>query len=144
MSINNKKARFNFTIEDEIEAGMVLVGSEVKSLREGKASILESYVAEIKGELFLVNANISEYKGANRFNHDPKRNRKLLLHKKQIDKLTGKMKVKGYSLIPIKIYFNKKNVAKLIIGMGKGKKLYDKRASIKERDDKRRQLRGED
>lgn len=144
MSINNKKARFNFTIEDELEAGMLLLGSEVKSLRQGKASILESYVSEMKGELFLINANISEYKGANRFNHDPKRHRKLLLHKKQIDKLQGKMKIKGYSLIPLKIYFNQKNIAKLLIGVGKGKKLYDKRATIKERDDQRRQMRGED
>lgn len=144
MAINNKKAYFNFTIEDELEAGIILLGSEVKSLREGKASINEAYVAEVKGEMFLINANITEYKGANRFNHEPKRPRKLLLHKKQVDKITGKLHVKGYSTTPIKIYFNKKNVAKVLIGIGKGKKLYDKRASIKERDDHRRSLRGED
>ena len=91
MQIVNRKARFNFEIEEEIEAGMMLLGSEVKSLREGKASISEAYIAEIKGEMVLVNANINEYKGANKFNHEPKRNRKLLLHAKEIDKLIGKI-----------------------------------------------------
>lgn len=92
MQINNRKARFNLTIEEEIEAGMMLLGSEVKSLREGKASISESYITEAKGEIFLINANINEYKGANKFNHEPKRPRKLLLHKKQTEKLMGKNK----------------------------------------------------
>jgi SsrA-binding protein len=144
MQITNRKARFNFTIEDEIEAGIMLLGSEVKSLREGKASISEAYVAEVKGEMFLINANINEYKGANKFNHEPKRHRKLLLHKKQLEKLLGKMNMKGYSATPLKIFFNKRNIAKVLIGIGTGKKLYDKRASIKERDDKRRNQRGED
>lgn len=144
MQITNRKARFNFTIEEEIEAGMMLLGSEVKSLREGKASISESYITEAKGEIFLINANINEYKGANKFNHDPKRPRKLLLHKKQTEKLMGKINIKGHSAVPLKIYFNKKNVAKVLIGIGTGKKLYDKRASIKERDDNRRNQRGED
>jgi SsrA-binding protein len=144
MQIVNRKARFNFEIEEEIEAGMLLLGSEVKSLREGKASISEAYIAEIQGEMVLVNANINEYKGANKFNHEPKRNRKLLLHTKEIDKLMGKMNIKGYSATPLKIYFNKRNVAKVLIGIGKGKKLFDKRQSIKERDDNRRQQRGED
>jgi len=144
MQIVNRKARFNFEIEEEIEAGMMLLGSEVKSLREGKASISEAYIAEIQGEMVLVNANINEYKGANKFNHEPKRNRKLLLHAKEIDKLMGKMNIKGYSATPLKIYFNKRNVAKVLIGIGKGKKLFDKRQSIKERDDNRRQQRGED
>ncbi len=144
MQIVNRKARFNFEIEEEIEAGMMLLGSEVKSLREGKASISEAYIAEIQGEMVLVNANINEYKGANKFNHEPKRNRKLLLHTKEIDKLMGKMNIKGYSATPLKIYFNKRNVAKVLIGIGKGKKLFDKRQSIKERDDNRRQQRGED
>jgi SsrA-binding protein len=144
MQIVNRKARFNFEIEEEIEAGMILLGSEVKSLREGKASISEAYIAEIQGEMVLVNANINEYKGANKFNHEPKRNRKLLLHTKEIDKLMGKMNIKGYSATPLKIYFNKRNVAKVLIGIGKGKKLFDKRQSIKERDDNRRQQRGED
>lgn len=144
MQITNRKARFNFTIEEEIEAGMILLGSEVKSLREGKASISESYITEAKGEIFLINANINEYKGANKFNHEPKRPRKLLLHKKQTEKLMGKINIKGHSAVPLKIYFNKKNVAKVLIGIGTGKKLYDKRASIKERDDNRRNQRGED
>lgn len=144
MQINNRKARFNLTIEEEIEAGMMLLGSEVKSLREGKASISESYITEAKGEIFLINANINEYKGANKFNHEPKRPRKLLLHKKQTEKLMGKINIKGHSAVPLKIYFNKKNVAKVLIGIGTGKKLYDKRAAIKERDDNRRNQRGED
>lgn len=144
MQILNRKAHFNYTIEDEIEAGIILLGSEVKSLREGKANIAEAYVAEAGGEFFLINCNITEYKGANKFNHEPKRKRKLLLHKKEISKLLGKMQTQGCSIIPLKIFFNKKNFAKIVIGIGKGKKLYDKRESIKERDDKRRNQRGED
>ena len=144
MQISNRKAYFNYTIEDEIEAGIVLLGSEVKSIREGKASLNESYVAEVFGELQLINCNITEYKGANRFNHQPKRQRKLLVHKKELQKIIGKMHVKGYSLIPLKIYFNKRNMAKVLIGLGRGKKLYDKRESIKQRDDRRREARGED
>ena len=144
MQILNRKAHFNYAIEDEIEAGIMLLGSEVKSVREGKANISESYVAEINGELFLTNCNISEYKGANKFNHAPKRPRKLLLHKKQLERIIGKMNVKGYSAMALKIFFNKKNFAKVVIGIGRGKKLYDKRESIKQRDENRRNLRGEE
>ena len=144
MQILNRKAHFNFAIEEEIEAGIMLLGSEVKSIREGKANISEAYIADIKGELFLVNCNISEYKGANKFNHAPKRQRKLLLHKKQLDKITGKMQVQGYSALPMKIFFNKKNFAKVIVGIGRGKKLFDKRESIKKRDENRRAQRGEE
>ena len=144
MQILNSKAHFNFAIEEEIEAGIMLLGSEVKSIREGKANISEAYIADIKGELFLINCNISEYKGANRFNHEPKRQRKILLHKKQLDKVLGKMQTKGYSVVPLKVFFNKKNFAKVVIGIGKGKKLYDKRDSIKERDERRRNARGEE
>ena len=144
MIIQNKKAYFNYSIEEEIEAGMVLLGSEVKSIRQGKVSINESYIAENKGELFLINANISPYKSANNFNHEPTRPRKLLLHQKEIEKLRSKIQVKGYSLMPLKIYFNKKNIAKILIGLGKGKKLYDKRESIKQRDESRRARREED
>jgi SsrA-binding protein len=122
----------------------MLLGSEVKSLREGKASISESYVNETAGDLFLINCNISEYKSANRFNHEPKRQRKLLLRKKQLNKILGKMQEKGYACLPIKIYFNKKNIAKVLIGIGRGKKLYDKRDSIKKRDENRRKQRGEE
>ncbi|NBV05966.1 MAG: SsrA-binding protein SmpB [Proteobacteria bacterium] len=144
MQILNRKAHFNYAIEEEIEAGIMLLGSEVKSIREGKATINESYIAESQGELFLINCNITEYKGANKFNHEPKRKRKLLLHKKQLEKISGKMQIQGYSAIPIKIFFNKKNFAKVLIGLGRGKKLYDKRESIKKRDETRRNQRGEE
>ncbi len=144
MQILNRKAHFNYEIEEEIEAGLMLLGSEVKSIRQGKVNLNESYVAEIAGGLFLINCNIAEYKGANRFNHPPKRPRKLLLHHKQLQKIIGKMQVKGYSAIPLKLYFNKKNFAKILVGIGKGKKLYDKRESIKKRDENRRNQRGEE
>lgn len=140
----NRKARFNYQVEEEIEAGMALLGSEVKSLRNASVNLTDGFVIEKKGELFLNNVHISPYKGANNFNHDPMRSRKLLLHKKQITKLLGKMQMKGLSLIPLSIYFNEKNIAKVQIGVCKGKKLYDKRASIKERDEKRRVQREED
>lgn len=144
MAILNRKAHFNYNIEEEIEAGIVLLGSEVKSIREGKATINEAYIAEEKGELFLVNCHITEYKGANKFNHEPTRKRKLLLHAKQINKVIGKIFTAGYSAIPTKIFFNKKGFVKVIIGLGRGKKLYDKRETIKQRDENRRQQRGED
>jgi len=137
MFILNRKAHFNYHITEEIEAGIILLGSEVKSLREGKANISESYIAEIGNELFLINSHINEYKGANRFNHEPKRKRKLLLHKKQLNKIISKINKEGYSAIALKVYFNKKNYAKVLIGIGKGKKLYDKRELIKKRDEQR-------
>jgi SsrA-binding protein len=140
----NRKARFNYEIEEEIEAGIMLLGSEVKSLREGKVNINEAYAHEIEGNIMLLNANIAEYKGANKFNHEPNRPRKLLLHCKQINKLLGKVNIKGYSLIPLKIYFNDRNIIKVSIGVAKGKALYDKRKSIKERDERRAQSRGEE
>lgn len=139
----NKKAYYHFSIEEEIEVGIMLVGSEVKSLRAGKASLNDAYAAESGGELFLVNSMISEYAGANQFNHDSRRKRKLLLHKREMAKIIGKMAVKGYSLIPLKIYF-KKGIAKVLLGLAKGKKLYDKRESIKARDEKRRMARDGD
>lgn len=141
---NNRKARFNYTIEEELEAGIMLLGSEVKSLRAGGVNISDGYVAEIKGELVLLNLHIAEYKGANKFNHEPLRQRKLLLHKKQIEKLLGKIQTKGLSVIPLSMYFNSRNIVKINLGICKGKKLYDKRASIKERDEKRSAQRGED
>jgi SsrA-binding protein len=144
INILNRKAHFNYAIEEEIEAGIVLLGSEVKSVREGKATINEAYIAEIKGEIFLINCNITEYKGANKFNHEPKRPRKLLVHKKQLNKIIGKINIEGYSALPLKIFFNKRNLAKVIIGLGRGKKLYDKRESIKKRDENRRKQRGEE
>lgn len=144
MQILNRSANYNYFITEEFEAGIVLLGSEVKSLREGKASIKEAYIVEKKSELFLINSNISEFKSANRFNHIPKRERKLLLHKKQLEKIIIKITHQGFSAVPIKIFFNKKGYAKILIGIGKGKKLYDKRETIKKRDDNRRNLRGED
>lgn len=110
MQILNRKAHFNYHITEEIEAGIILLGSEVKSLREGKASISEAYIVDKNSELILINSNISEYKGANRFNHLPKRERKLLLRKKQIDKIIGKIHNQGLSVVPIKVYFNKKKL----------------------------------
>jgi SsrA-binding protein len=137
MQILNRKAHFNYSILEEVEAGIILLGSEVKSIKEGKANLNEAYCVEIKGELFLINAHISEYKSANRFNHLPKRARKLLMHKKEINKIIGKINTQGYSLIPLKIYSNKKNFIKVLLGLGKGKKLYDKRKTLKERDEAR-------
>ena len=137
MQILNRKAHFNYSILEEVEAGIILLGSEVKSIKEGKANLNEAYCVEIKGELFLINAHISEYKSANRFNHPPKRARKLLMHKKEINKIIGKINTQGYSLIPLKIYSNKKNFIKVLLGLGKGKKLYDKRKTLKERDEAR-------
>jgi SsrA-binding protein len=144
MEILNRKAHFNYEIEEEIEAGIMLLGSEVKSLRAGKASIAEAYVAEASGELFLINCNINEYKQANLLNHAPKRPRKLLFHKKELDKIIGKMNISGYSAVPVKLYLNKRNFVKVIVGIGRGKKLYDKRESIKKKDEARRNQRGEE
>lgn len=140
----NRKAYFNYSIEEEIEAGLVLIGTEVKALRDGRVNLNDAYIAEVGNELMLVNLIIGAYKGAAIFAHDEKRPRKILIHKKEEQKLTGKMKVKGYSLIPTKIYFNRRNIAKVMLGLAKGKKLYDKRETIKKRDEKRRNDRGED
>ena len=141
---NNRKARFNYTIEEELEAGIMLLGSEVKSIRDGKINISDGYVAQQNGVMVLLNIHIAEYKGANKFNHAPLRPRQILLHKKQINKLLGKMHTKGLSLIPLSIYFNSRNIVKVNIGVCKGKKLYDKRASIKERDERRSEARGDE
>ncbi len=144
MQIINRKAHFNYQITEEIEAGIVLFGSEIKSIRSGKINISEAYITEKNGEIFLINANISEYKMANQFNHSPKRERKLLLHRKQINKIIGKINIDGFSVVPVKIFFNQRGFIKVIIGIGKGKKLYDKRETIKNRDENRRKMRGED
>jgi SsrA-binding protein len=129
----NRKARHNYHIEDRFEAGMVLRGTEVKALRDGKANLQDAYAILKSGELFLLNAHINPYALGNRENHDPLRTRKLLLHRAELSKLWGKMEIKGYSLIPLKMYF-KKGKAKIEIALGKGKKLHDKRASTKERE----------
>ncbi|MGD9824648.1 SsrA-binding protein SmpB [Desulfobacter sp.] len=132
----NKKARHNYHIDDEYEAGIVLVGSEVKAIREGRVSFKDSY-ADIKhGEVFLRRLHISPYEYAYNANHESLRTRKLLLHNYEIKKLVGKIKEQGYTLVPLKIYF-KSDKIKVLIGLGKGKKLYDKRETIKKRDVKR-------
>ena len=140
----NRKARFSYAIEDSIEAGIALVGSEVKSLRGGKSTISESYAHAKDGELWLVNAYIPEYTQASRFNHEPKRSRKLLVHKREADKLAAAIQREGMTLIPLKLYFNAKGRAKVELGIAKGKKLHDKRETEKSRDwarDKARLLR---
>ena len=130
---NNRKARFNYFFNESFEAGIVLKGSEVKSLRDGKANISESYAIDEQGEIFLVNSHIPSYKESSYNNHDPKRNRKLLFNKREINKLIGKINREGYTLIPTKLYF-KKGKAKVEIAVAKGKKHFDKRHAIKKRD----------
>jgi SsrA-binding protein len=132
--IKNRSAYYEYFIDDKYTAGMVLTGTEVKSLREGKASFNDSYCIINKGELLLKSLHIAEYSHGTANNHDPVRERKLLLQKKEIKKLDGKMKEKGYTIIPLRIFFNEKNLAKIEIGLAKGKKMHDKRQSIKDRD----------
>jgi len=131
---DNRKARFSYAIDDTLEAGIVLTGSEVKSLRTGKATIGEAYAHAKDGEIFLVNAYIPEYSGANRFNHEPKRSRKILIHKREVAKLSAAIQREGMTLIPLKLYFNRKGVAKLELGIAKGKNVHDKRETEKKRD----------
>jgi SsrA-binding protein len=132
---DNRRARFDYEIIQTFEAGLALTGSEVKSLRAGKTNLGESYATvSRKGEVFLVNTNIPEYREANRFNHEPKRPRKLLLHRKEIDKLAGGVLREGLTIVPLKIFFNPRGIAKVDIALAKGKKLHDKRQVIKERD----------
>ncbi|MDG2244063.1 MAG: SsrA-binding protein SmpB [Rhodospirillaceae bacterium] len=130
----NRKARHDYKIEDTFETGLVLFGTEVKSLRLGRGNIQESYAAAEDGGLYLVNAYIPEYEGAKHFGHEPRRKRKLLLHKREIEKLTGEVSRKGMTLIPLSIYFNDRGLAKLKIGLAKGKTDIDRRQTIKERE----------
>jgi SsrA-binding protein len=130
----NRKARFNYEIGEVFEAGIALTGTEVKSLRVGKATIAESYADARGNELWLVNANIPEYLQANRNNHEPRRARKVLLHRRQINKLIGAIEREGMTVVPLKLYFNKRGRAKMEIALARGKKLHDKRATIKKRD----------
>jgi SsrA-binding protein len=130
---DNRKARFNYEIGETFEAGIALTGSEVKSLRAGKATIAESYADSKDGELWLINANIPEYVQAGRLNHAPKRPRKLLLHKRQIHKLAGAVEREGMTIVPLKLYFNARGRAKLEIALARGKKLHDKRETMKKR-----------
>ncbi len=136
IEIRNKKAYFDYTVLEEIEAGISLVGTEIKSVRKGSVDLKDSFITIKNREAFILNMYIAKYEEGNIFNHDERRTRKLLLHKKEITKLKEKVSTEGLTLIPLKLYF-KKNHVKVLVGLCKGKKLYDKRASIKERDLKR-------
>lgn len=135
---DNRRARFNYEITDTVEAGIMLAGTEVKGLREGKANIQDSYASPEDGAIYLVNAYIPEYQAANRYNHEARRRRKLLLHKREIMRLAQQVQTKGITLVPLKLYFNEKGVVKVEIGIGKGKKMHDKRETEKNRDWERR------
>ncbi len=138
----NRRARYDYQIEDTLEAGLMLVGTEVKSLRSGKASILEAYASEENGEFFLINANIPIYEqAANRFNHEPKRHRKLLVHKKELAKMISLCRRDGFTIIPLSLYFNDRGMAKITLGFARGKNSVDKRNTEKDRDWKRQQSR---
>ena len=130
----NRKARHNYSIEDTLEAGIQLTGTEVKSLREGGVQITDSHAGEMGGELWLFNAHIPEYHGGNQFNHEPRRPRKLLVHKHQLSRLIGAVAREGMTLVPLALYFNPRGRAKVELGLAKGKKLWDKRETAKNRD----------
>ncbi len=137
----NRRAFHDYHIEERIEAGLVLTGTEVKSLRQGRANIAEAHAGEMHGELYLFNCNIPEYGPASRFNHEPKRPRKLLLHKREIERLIGAVRRKGMTLVPLALYFTPNGKVKVELGLARGKKLHDKRAAIKERDWQREKAR---
>ncbi len=135
--VHNRKAKFEYELLEQFEAGLSLTGTEVKSLRHGKASLQEAYVTVEKDQAFIINMNIAEYEQGSYNNHVPTRKRKLLLKKREIEKLRKAIEQQGNTIIPIKLFFNDKNIAKLIISLARGKKVHDKRDSIKERDTKR-------
>jgi len=137
----NRKARHNYDIVETFEAGIALEGSEVKSLREGKANIAESYASPENGELYLINSSIQEYKQANRFNHEERRPRKLLMHKREIARLIGATEREGMTLVPLKLYFNPRGIAKVQVALAKGRKQHDKREAEKKRDWERQKAR---
>ena len=133
----NKKAYHDYHIEETLEAGIILQGTEVKSIRRGSISIKDGYAKVENGEVFLYNVHIAPYEQGNRFNHEPERKRKLLLNKREIRRLIGYVKITGYTLVPLRVYFNDRNLVKIGLGVAKGKKMYDKRRDIAERDAKR-------
>jgi SsrA-binding protein len=137
----NRKARHNYSIEDTLEAGIQLTGTEVKSLREGGVQITDSHAGEMGGELWLFNAHIPEYHGGNRFNHEPRRPRKLLVHKRELSRLIGAVSREGMTIVPLALYFNPRGIAKVELGLAKGKKLWDKRQTEKSRDWQREKAR---
>jgi len=141
VAAQNRRARHDYQIEERFEAGLVLTGSEVKSLRGGRASIGEAYVTERGGELFLQSAHIPEYNAATHNNHEPRRLRKLLVHRRELAKLVGQVRRQGYTLVPLSIYFNERGIAKLEVGLARGKRKPDKRQDIKARDWDRRKAR---
>ena len=130
----NRKARHDYSIEDTLEAGIQLAGTEVKSLREGGVQITDAHAGEMRGELWLFNAHIPEYHGGNKFNHEPKRPRKLLVHKRELSRLIGAVAREGMTLVPLALYFNPRGIAKIELGLAKGKKKWDKRETEKSRD----------
>jgi SsrA-binding protein len=133
----NRRARHEFSIEDTLEAGIVLSGTEIKSIRVGKVNLADAYARIEHGEAWLVGAHIAPWDGGNRFNHEPKRDRKLLLHRRQIDQLVGRTKAKGLTLIPLRLYISDRGKAKLELGLGRGKQLHDRRREIAARDARR-------
>jgi SsrA-binding protein len=133
----NRRARHEFAIDDSMEVGLVLTGTEIKSIRAGKVNLADSFARINRGEAWLVGAHIAPWEGGNRENHEPKRDRKLLLHRHQIDELLGKTKAKGLTLVPLKLYITARGKAKLELGLGKGKQLYDRRREIAARDSRR-------
>ena len=135
--IRNKKAYFNYEILEKVEAGIELLGTEVKSLRQGTARLKDAYARVKNGELWLFHAHISQYGPAAKFNHDPERPRKLLLHKREITRLASKVEEKGLTLLPLKVYFNARGLVKVTLGLGRGKRKYDKRDAIRRRDQQR-------
>ena len=135
----NRRARFDYFLEEKLEAGLALTGSEVKSLRQGRANIAESYAAVEGREIALVNAHIPEYGPANRFNHEPRRPRRVLLHRRELDKLIGAVQREGRTLVPTRLYFNDRGLVKLELALARGKKAHDKRAAEADRDWKREQ-----
>ena len=137
----NRKARHNYSIEDTLEAGIQLTGTEVKSLREGGVQITDAHAGEMGGELWLFNAHIPEYHGGNRFNHEPRRPRKLLVHKRELSRLIGAVSREGMTIVPLALYFNPRGIAKVELGLAKGKKLWDKRQTEKSRDWQREKAR---
>lgn len=137
----NRRARFDYFIDDTLEAGIVLSGTEVKSLRQGRASINESHAGEMGGELYLFNAHIPEYLQANRFNHEPRRPRKLLVKKRELNRLLGAVKKEGVTLVPLTLYFNRRGLVKVQLGLARGKKQHDKRETEKTRDWQRQKQR---
>ncbi|MEJ1994820.1 MAG: SsrA-binding protein SmpB [Limibacillus sp.] len=137
----NRRARYEYFIEETFEAGLVLLGTEVKALREGHGSIKEAHAAEMSGEIYLINAHFSEYAPASRSNHEPRRPRKLLLHKRERNKLLGQLREKGVTLVPLSLYFNERGIVKLELGLARGKKKADKRETEKKRDWERQKAR---